>query len=421
MLANYYSPTPIATPLGNTNGVVHVISGGGIQIATEIFDYGDSIFLDVYDDAKEALVVRRLASEGWLADAMYDPPGWRELYAAYRGGGVGRVLSTILDPYYNAFSYRTMFMLGQLIQYVFLGVLWVIYWVLTAQFLWGFVVIAVLSLVGPIFIPFLLVPQLDWLGWGWFKGLVNGAVHMMISAGTFVVAAILLSMPLARLAEMPVPVAWTGGFAGLIDFGAILSLGYMPVIMLAGSASMQVGAMTQAIVSGSAPPLSGLFRRASEAVGSVATGLSPFQPLAGRAELPARGGAPVSQVTDTRLVAAAAAAARVSAGLPVPGGGRFPTPASAPPVVELPAGQAGQRVAREFGQLQRRFEQFRAGQITSEEFTTSLRGSQVRAQTAVSSDVARTHQAWRRLGESMGPSSGRPRRSGGADHVPQPS
>ena len=37
----------------------------------------------------------------------------------------------------------------------------------------GFVAVGCIVLVGPVFIPFFLVPKLDWIFWGWFKALLQ--------------------------------------------------------------------------------------------------------------------------------------------------------------------------------------------------------------------------------------------------------
>ncbi len=44
----------------------------------------------------------------------------------------------------------------------------------------GFVAAAICVLVGPIFIPFFIVPHLEWMFWGWFKTLVQYAFYPVI-------------------------------------------------------------------------------------------------------------------------------------------------------------------------------------------------------------------------------------------------
>ena len=53
--------------------------------------------------------------------------------------------------------------------------------VLLAVIAFGLVATGVAVLVGPVFIPFFLVPQLDWLFWGWLKSLVQYAFYQVIA------------------------------------------------------------------------------------------------------------------------------------------------------------------------------------------------------------------------------------------------
>jgi hypothetical protein len=46
----------------------------------------------------------------------------------------------------------------------------------------GIIATAVCVLVGPIFIPFFIVPQLDWLFWGWFKCFIQYTFYQVIAA-----------------------------------------------------------------------------------------------------------------------------------------------------------------------------------------------------------------------------------------------
>jgi len=60
--------------------------------------------------------------------------------------------------------------------------------VLTAQavalavVIFGYVATAVFVMIGPIFIPFKLVPQMDWLFWGWFRAFVQYAFYQVVAS-----------------------------------------------------------------------------------------------------------------------------------------------------------------------------------------------------------------------------------------------
>src|SRR6202047_815439 len=57
---------------------------------------------------------------------------------------------------------------------------------------YGFIATAVCVLVGPIFIPFFIVPKLEWLFWGWFKCFIQYAFYQVIAAGVVCVIANLI-------------------------------------------------------------------------------------------------------------------------------------------------------------------------------------------------------------------------------------
>jgi hypothetical protein len=66
--------------------------------------------------------------------------------------------------------------------------------VLLAVIAFGLVATGVAVLVGPVFIPFFLVPQLDWLFWGWLKSLLQYAFYQVIAqAFVFVFGSFLIN------------------------------------------------------------------------------------------------------------------------------------------------------------------------------------------------------------------------------------
>ena len=59
----------------------------------------------------------------------------------------------------------------------------------------GFIATAVCVLVGPIFIPFFIVPKLEWLFWGWFKCFIQYAFYQVIAAAiVFVIANLIVGV-----------------------------------------------------------------------------------------------------------------------------------------------------------------------------------------------------------------------------------
>ena len=60
---------------------------------------------------------------------------------------------------------------------------------------YGFIATAVCVLVGPIFIPFFIVPKLEWLFWGWFKAFIQYAFYQIIaSAVVFIIGNLLIGI-----------------------------------------------------------------------------------------------------------------------------------------------------------------------------------------------------------------------------------
>jgi type IV secretory pathway VirB6-like protein len=60
---------------------------------------------------------------------------------------------------------------------------------------YGYVAAAVCVLIGPIFIPFFIVPKLDFLFWGWLKAFIGFSFYQVVaSAFIFVFAKVLLAM-----------------------------------------------------------------------------------------------------------------------------------------------------------------------------------------------------------------------------------
>src|ERR1700692_2377388 len=60
---------------------------------------------------------------------------------------------------------------------------------------YGFIATAVCVLVGPIFIPFFIVPKLEWLFWGWFRCFLQYAFYQVIAAAVvFIIGNLILGI-----------------------------------------------------------------------------------------------------------------------------------------------------------------------------------------------------------------------------------
>ncbi|MFP5229506.1 MAG: type IV secretion system protein [Acidobacteriota bacterium] len=60
---------------------------------------------------------------------------------------------------------------------------------------YGYVASAVCVLIGPVFIPWFIVPKLDWLFWGWFKAFIGFSFYQVVaSAFLFIFSKVILGM-----------------------------------------------------------------------------------------------------------------------------------------------------------------------------------------------------------------------------------
>jgi TrbL/VirB6 plasmid conjugal transfer protein len=107
---------------------------------------------------------------------------------------------------------------------------------------YGFIATAVCVLLGPVFIPFFIVPKLEWLFWGWFRCFLQYAFYQVIAAAVvFVIGNLIM------------------GILGLQPQGAISTVQLIeefPVLFITFLASiyalLKVPALTNHIFSGTA-------------------------------------------------------------------------------------------------------------------------------------------------------------------------
>ena len=106
-----------------------------------------------------------------------------------------QLLSDRLNQLYLSMEQPLLFNVSALVGY-FLVALAVTFArvVLLAVIAFGLVATGVAVLVGPVFIPFFLIPQLDWLFWGWLKSLLQYAFYQVIAqAFVFVFGSFLIN------------------------------------------------------------------------------------------------------------------------------------------------------------------------------------------------------------------------------------
>lgn len=128
------------------------------------------------------------------------------------------------------------------------------------SYLWAYVSLAVATILGPLLIPWVVVPQMQFLAWGWFRSVLGAGVHMMVAGACFVVCSQLLLIPIARLGFV---VARDADRQGAVSQDSVLGVivESAPLIIIACLGAFKIGEITSMIMNGGAMPVSGLGER----------------------------------------------------------------------------------------------------------------------------------------------------------------
>ena len=105
---------------------------------------------------------------------------------------------------------------------------------------YGFIATAVCVLVGPIFVPFFIVPKMEWLFWGWFRCFVQYAFYQVIAAAVVYVIGNLM------LGALRLPPAGTLSTVELIAWFPVLFITFLAAIYVL----LKVPTLTNHIFSG---------------------------------------------------------------------------------------------------------------------------------------------------------------------------
>ncbi len=107
---------------------------------------------------------------------------------------------------------------------------------------YGFIATAVCVLVGPVFVPFFIVPKMEWLFWGWFRCFIQYAFYQVIAAAVaFIIGNLMLG-------ALRLPPAGTLSTVQLIAWFPVLFITFLASIY----ALLKVPALTNHIFSGTA-------------------------------------------------------------------------------------------------------------------------------------------------------------------------
>lgn len=94
-----------------------------------------------------------------------------EIHAASSKTGPS-ILNTVMNPYYAIVYFAVQFLLAMLAAIV------------SAIVAYGAIAATIIGVLGPIFIPFLVVDKLDWLFWGWLKAYLGFSFYKVVAAAT---------------------------------------------------------------------------------------------------------------------------------------------------------------------------------------------------------------------------------------------
>lgn len=298
LLQSYFVTGGAGTFLGLNGGVAWTIANGADIMSQRLFNIADATFGNAYQQAALAVSRQNARLEEYnllTAKQAFGRIGTHTLVTGAGGaafGGWGAIPASILGFAGGVVSTvgRAWGQLDRLlwamtlnaIMYGFLFVINFAYWLIMAQYLWSYFGLAVLSMLGPIFIPFFLFSQTEEYFWGWLKALLQYAFLMITAGVMYVVVAMLLVAPLTYATNVQPPYDSDSGFAGLIAFFGALWTQYLPVIVMALMGAFQVGSISHAMTSGAAPPGAGLLGRFMQ-LGALGGGLA-----AGRAWAQAR-------------------------------------------------------------------------------------------------------------------------------------
>src|SRR3984893_12888262 len=107
---------------------------------------------------------------------------------------------------------------------------------------YGFIATAVCVLVGPVFVPFFIVPKMEWLFWGWFRCFLQYAFYQVVAAAVVYIIGNLM------LGALQLPPAGTLSTVQLVAWFPVLFITFLASIYVL----LKVPALTNHIFSGTA-------------------------------------------------------------------------------------------------------------------------------------------------------------------------
>ena len=97
----------------------------------------------------------------------------------------------------------------------------------------GIIATAVCVLLGPVFIPFFIVPQLDWLFWGWFKCFIQYSFYQVVAAAVVYIIGNILTSFLTFYNGQPMTIDRQGALIAplfIVTISSVYALLKVPVL-----------------------------------------------------------------------------------------------------------------------------------------------------------------------------------------------
>ena len=318
--------TAVGTPWGDMT-FSHMVSGMGQVVGAQLVLGTFAAFQGAVYDAvtsiwsSETFKAALAQTEEQTGDTAESPGMLATLKGLLTGAveGVYNLLFGWIMGLIEAIA-RTIVVL--LLALLFIGLLIIPAVVAYCSYLWGYFSLLVAIILGPLLIPWVLIPQLQFLAWGWFRTLLGAGVHMMVAGACFAVVAQILMIPIIRFKTLvmlantqPVVEAISVNPLGLLAGTAGVALGAglaaitesLPLILVAYLGAFKIGEITAMIMNGGSMPASGLGDR-MRSMGSMRSTGRSLGMMAGR------GAATAAATAGAAAAAGGAGAAAVAAG-----------------------------------------------------------------------------------------------------------
>ena len=232
---------------------------------TEYELFGDQTFVDMVTNQGTAMAAALNPAGGAWTQAL------NEVLGAV-GGMLGKVLQISIFGDVGIWSGLTalaqvalMYVVLMIVTVLGLVVVLLALVLVYVQTLWAEVAVGMMSLAGPVFVPFLLVEQLSFLFWSWFKAILQYSLQVFVGGMMMALIGQLALGPITNmgtLVEDINPTPGEGGVTlGIADLWEQLvfpTLEWFPIMLCCLFMSLKVGEFTAAFVSGMGAPTSGM-------------------------------------------------------------------------------------------------------------------------------------------------------------------